>query len=168
MVWSKTHLNSWWILEKLVFEFEAVFDNAIKKKQSDSCFHFFYLNQAVWRNVQKLAYTRKYFEVDEFQLNIKKKDFLGFFSRWRCSVRFEELRKENLAEEFQESSGLLWRHLCWCLSWKQTRKTKFWNCRLTRFKQVAQQRTSYEWSTGGMEWQLEKNSCRKSTQSKVS
>ena len=74
----KTLTKTFWqlraIWKKVVNDFEAAVRNAIKKMQSDTevQFCFFHLGQAVWRNVQKLGFTRKYTDDDEFRLNVKK------------------------------------------------------------------------------------------------
>ena len=66
--------------KKVIIDFEAAVRNAITEMQPDTeiQFCFFHLGQAVWRNVQKLGFTRKYMDDDEFLLNVKKRICLAF------------------------------------------------------------------------------------------
>ena len=67
-------------------------------------FCFFHLGQVVWRNVQKLGYTRKYMDDDEFRLNATKMIYLAFVPVDDVIFAFEALRKEDPSEEFQSPS----------------------------------------------------------------
>ena len=67
-------------------------------------FCFFHLGQAVWRKVQKLGFTRKYIDDDEFRLNFRKSICLAFVLVDDVVFAFEALRKENPSEEFQSLS----------------------------------------------------------------
>ena len=89
--------------KKVVIDFEAAVGNAIRKMQPDTKiqFCFFHLGQAVWRNVQKLGFTRKYMDDDEFRLNVKKMICLAFVPVIYVIFAFEALRKEDPSEEFQ-------------------------------------------------------------------
>ena len=89
--------------KKVVIDFEAAVRNAIKKMQPDTeiQFCFFHLGQAVWRNVQKLGFSRKYMDDDEFRLNVKKMICLAFVPIDDVIFAFEALRKEDPSEEFQ-------------------------------------------------------------------
>ena len=66
--------------KKVIIDFEAAVRKAITEMQPDTeiQFCFFHLGQAVWRNVQKLGFTRKYMDDDEFLLNVKKRICLAF------------------------------------------------------------------------------------------
>ena len=92
--------------KKVVIDFEAAVRNAIKKMQPDTeiQFCFFHLGQAVWRNVQKLGFSRKYMDDDEFRLNVKKMICLAFVPIDDVIFAFEALRKEDPSEEFQSLS----------------------------------------------------------------
>ena len=92
--------------KKVVIDFEAAVRNAIKKMQPDTeiQFCFFHLGQAVWRNVQKLGFSRKYMDDDEFRLNVKKMICLVFVPIDDVIFAFEALRKEDPSEEFQSLS----------------------------------------------------------------
>ena len=93
--------------KKIVIDFEAVVRNAIRKMQPDTeiKFCFFHLGQAVWRNVQKLGFTRKYMDDHEFRLNVKKMICLAFVPVDDVIFAFEALRKEDPSEEFQSLSN---------------------------------------------------------------
>ena len=62
------------------------------------------MDQAVWRNVQKIGFTRKYMDDDEFRLNVKKMICLAFVPVDDVIFAFEALRKEDHSEKFQSLS----------------------------------------------------------------
>ena len=79
--------------KKVIIDFEAAVRNAITEMQPDTetQFCFFHLGQAVWRNVQKLGFTRKYMDDDEFRLNVKKRICLAFVPVDDVILAFEAL-----------------------------------------------------------------------------
>ena len=92
--------------KKVVVDFEAAVRNAIRKMQHDTeiQFCFFHLGQAVWRNVQKLGFTRKHMEDDDFWLNVKKMICMAFVPVDDVNFDFEALQKLDPSEEFQSLS----------------------------------------------------------------
>ena len=160
----KTHKTLFGCLEqigkKVVIDFEAAVRNAVRKMQPDTEIQicFFLLGQEVWRNVQKLRFTRKYMDHDEFQLNVKKKRFAWhsfplttLFSLLRLSEKRMPQRNFRVYRTILKTPILVPVEGIDASNQNLTLPIGTIGC----FQSGAQRWTSYEQCIGGMEWQLQ-------------